>query len=66
MTTLLALLPALGCAAMTLHCARRMRTNTCVPADHDEVAALRAEVTRLRHQLEPDGPAADAIAGTPR
>ena len=66
MTTLLALLPALGCAAMTVHCARRMRTNTCVPPHDDEAAALRAAVTRLRHQLEPDGPAADAIAGTTR
>ena len=66
MTTLVSLLPALGCAAMTVHCARRMRTNTCVPADHDEVAALRAEVTRLRHQLGSGGPPADAIAGTTR
>ena len=57
MSTLLALVPVAGCAAMMLLCAGMMRRGgksaTADSADPAEVAQLRAEVADLRTQLEP-------------
>lgn len=56
MSTLLALVPLAGCAAMMLLCTRMMRRGDCAPdssAQPAEVEQLRAEVAELRARLEP-------------
>ena len=57
MSTLFALVPLAGCAAMMLLCTRMMRRGDCAttPAESAEVAQLRGEVAELRSRLEPDG-----------
>ena len=57
MSTLLALVPLAGCAAMMLLCSRMMRRGDCATTgtpEPAEVAELRAEVAELRARLEPD------------
>lgn len=57
MSTLLALVPVAGCAAMMLFCTRMMRRGRCATARTPEaagVAQLRAEVAELCARLEPD------------
>lgn len=49
MELLIAGLPLVGCAAMTLWCRRRMSQGSCAPHPRvDEIAALRAAVASLR------------------
>lgn len=56
MSTLLALVPLAGCAAMMVLCSRMMRRGDCATTgmpESAEVAQLRAEVADLRARLEP-------------
>jgi len=58
--SLLALLPAVGCAALMVVCFRMMRhpqMPTSDPGSHDEVEALRQEVAALREELARTQPA---------
>lgn len=57
MSTLFALVPLAGCAAMMLLCSRMMRRGDCDTTstpESAEIAQMRAEVAQLRAQLEPD------------